>query len=340
MLLSEDNFGPVKTAETPDFKLHELCTLWSQANDSDLDEMIKVTRTIGGIFNEPATVWNGLMLDGRNRQIVCRTLGIPLYYREFNGTYEQARAFVIAKNAARRHLTKDQQTMYLVEQARVDARNGFGKGPDDEAISKKVGTTRKKVYQAKLIAEMCEQEDDEESNRVKRIMSGESTIADELKAIREEGRGLNLEGPEIKDKKRIYDEAEDSYQDSAGYPIPGRLRDIWDAVPQFSLLRGFTGKLLEELKRLIQHPAASKLSVEHIANVKSLMRDLDGKQPNFVCPHCIGTRKCQCQLCSTRWSGRGMEECDKCYCCQGDGYLIKEMPYPDQEWYNYQRSGP
>lgn len=340
MLVSESNFGPIMTAEKPDFKLHELCTLWCQASDHDLDEMVKVTKMIGGIFNDPATVWNGLLLDGRNRQIVCKTLGFPLYYREFNGTYEQARAFVIAKNLARRHLTKDQQIMYGVVQSQVDARNGFGKGPDDKKIAAKAKTTQRKVKEAICIASNYHPDGNEDEDRVKRILSGTSTIAKELKAIKEEGKALNLEGPEIKDKSKVYDEAEDSYQDAAGYPVIGSLRDIWDSIHHFTMLRGFTGKLLDELKKLVQHPAASKLSIEHIKHVKELFHDLDAKMPNFVCPHCRGQKKCDCPLCKTRWSGRGMEDKTECYCCNGDGYLVKDQPYPDQEWYSYQRSEP
>lgn len=337
MLLTESNFGPIQQAEKPDFKLHELCTLWSQASDHDLDEMVKVTKSIGGIFNDPATIWHGLILDGRNRQIVCRTLGLPFPYREFMGSYEQARAFVIAKNMARRHLTRDQHVMYSVVQAQIDARNGFGKGPNHSDIAEKTKASKKKVNEAIYVATNYDPEGNEEEDRVKRILNGTTTIAKELKEIKEEGRELNLDGPEIKDKRKVYDEAEDLYQDSAGYPVDGAMRDIWDCLNAFTTLRSFTGKLLEEMKRLVQHPAGSKLSPDHIRCLTDLHRDLDGKKPSFICPHCRGSKKCQCPLCKLRWGGRGIEDRDDCYCCQGDGYMTKDQPYPDQEWYSYER---
>lgn len=341
MLDAKVNFGPIKVVEKPNFRLHDLCILWTQASDDDLDAMMRSARELGGIYNNPGTVWNGLLLDGRNRQIICQNLGLPYEYREFTGTYEQARAFVIAMNLARRHLTQDQKAMFAVLQAKVDEKNDHGDGPKPREIARihKVGLN--KVYKALEVAAVAEDSGEgRDSPAVQRILTGESTISKEVEAIKDEGKKKNLVGPEIKDKRAAYDATEESYQDGAGHPVGSNLVDVWRKIPEFYRVRNFAEMVRTDLIKLCQHPAASNISVEHQRHMQELVRDLDAKMPHFVCPHCHGDRKCQCPLCKTRWLGRGIDDRLDCYCCQGAGYLIKEQPFPDQEWYTTQRSKP
>ena len=336
MLLGKSDFGPIKVAEKPDFRLHELCILWNQASDHDLQEMIDITRDLGGIFNDPGVVWNGLLIDGRNRQIVCQTLGIPFEYREFLGDYKKASAYVVAKNCARRHLTKDQKIMYAIMKAKVDAKFGYD-GADAKKIAKDHKVPTHRVYKALKLVKDSEHEGDQ---RVQRILNGDSSIQKEMDEIKEEGKMLNLRGSKIVRKREAYDATEDSYHDAAGSPVGSNLTDVWRSLPEFVRVRNFTEHCRVELAKLLQHPAAQMVSVDHVRHLADLSHDLDAKMPNFVCPHCHGNRKCQCPLCKTRWLGRGIDDRLDCYCCQGMGYLVKEQPFPDTEWHSPQRSLP
>ena len=60
---------------------------------------------------EPITVYQGMVLDGRNRDIICHNLGITPKIVEFTGTDQQALDFVISKNLHRRHLSASQRAM-------------------------------------------------------------------------------------------------------------------------------------------------------------------------------------------------------------------------------------
>jgi hypothetical protein len=339
MLNAKVDFGPIQVIDKPNFRLHDLCVLWTQASDEDLDSMIEVTKVLGGIFNDPGTIWNGLLLDGRNRQIVCQTLGLPFEYREFKGDYLKASVYVEAKNFARRHLTQDQKAMYKVLKAKVDLKNGHGQGPNIKEIAAANKIHPHKVRQAIRIAKDAEFGDGEESDpRVQRIMSGESSIKEEMDEIKEQGKMLNLRGPKIERKREAYDPTEESYQDAAGSPVGSNLADIWRSLPEFVRVRNFVQHCQAELQKLLHHPAAQMVSVDHVRHLADLAHDLDAKTPNFVCPHCHGNRKCKCPLCKTRWLGRGIEDRLDCYCCQGMGYLVKEQPFPDTEWHTMQRS--
>jgi ParB-like chromosome segregation protein Spo0J len=72
---------------------------------------------------EPITLWDGKILDGRNREKACRELGIEPKYVEYTGN--DPVGFVLSKNAHRRHLTPSQLGMLAVKLA------GLSKGRPD-----------------------------------------------------------------------------------------------------------------------------------------------------------------------------------------------------------------
>lgn len=340
MMLEDTLFGPVKIKAPgdPDFNLHDLCVLWTQAADEDLHVMIDITKKLGGVFNDPGVVWNGLLLDGRNRQIVCKQLGLPYEYREFHGNFMQAESYVIAKNLARRHLTKEQKAMWVVLGAKVREKHGHGDGPNVKKLSEEHGLMKRVVRKAIHLANLAEGavEDGKEIKddpRIRKILAGESSVSKEMQEIKDAEKRLNLTGEKRKPHAQPYDPTEDCYTDDSGLPVAGTMIDIWRALPEFSRTRAFAMKLCDDVKKLMQHPAAQSLSVEHVRHLSDLVRDLEAKQPSHVCPHCKGGRKCNCPLCRTRWLGRGVDDRLDCYCCQGMGYLVKEQPFPNKEWH-------
>jgi ParB-like chromosome segregation protein Spo0J len=56
-------------------------------------------------LREPITLYQGKILDGRNRYRACLRLKREPRFKEFKGDDEAARAFVISENIVRRHLT-------------------------------------------------------------------------------------------------------------------------------------------------------------------------------------------------------------------------------------------
>lgn len=338
-MLDATLFGPIQVADKPDFNLHDLCILWTQAADDDLDCMVEITRKLGGVWNEPGIIWDGLLLDGRNRQIVCKQLGLPYEYREFYGNYEQARAYVMAKNLARRHLTREQKAMFAVMAAKIDEKYGYGHGPDVKAISRAHNVQPDTVRKAIAIANIAEDEIEDgqslrDDPRINKILTGESSVSKQMQEIKDQGKKLNLTGEKRKPGQQPYDPSDDCYLDDNGVPVNGQMIDIWRSLSQFNTVKQFAVRLNDDLKKLLNHPAASMLSVEHVRHLSDLIRDLDAKQPSYICPHCMGKHKCDCPLCKTRWLGRGIDDRLDCYCCHGVGYLVKEQPYPDKEWHS------
>lgn len=328
MLLTLECFGPVQSKLNPQFKLHELCTAWPVASDEDLSDMEATTRQIGGVFNNPGTVWNGLLIDGRNRQITCAALGMPFEYREFFGTYEQARFFVISQNMARRHLTTGQKAVQYVRIAEVDSHNDYGEKPTAHQVAKAVKTS---ITTARKAIELVSTGDEDAINSV---MAGKSNIKNELKRLKDKARikTVDLTGVIERPNTRIVDHTEAFYTDMAGMQVPKRMEDVWGMTGQWASLKAAVENIIPLVKKTAKAPGGAGLSLEHVRHLKDLATALDQRRPAWVCPHCLGKLRCDCEQCNKRWATRGKEEMLDCYCCQGRGFLMKEDGYPDPDW--------
>lgn len=98
--------APVRDA---DLEPHALADLFPMMNDDDYARLRESMRTRQF---EPIVLYEGKILDGRNRWRACRELDIPCFRRSFNPQREgDPLAFVIAKNLARRHLTTSQRAL-------------------------------------------------------------------------------------------------------------------------------------------------------------------------------------------------------------------------------------
>lgn len=70
-------------------------------------------------IHEPIVVYQGEILDGRNRYMAARDLGIEFPVREFEGTEAEALAFVMSRNLHRRHLTQAQKVAAAAQAANM-----------------------------------------------------------------------------------------------------------------------------------------------------------------------------------------------------------------------------
>src|SRR5690349_23358634 len=91
------------TTEERELTVHPFARLIPLIAVGDLDRLYDDIRDRG--VNEPLVMFEDMVLDGRNRLAVASTLGIPVQLKQFDGTEDQARAFVWSANAARRHLS-------------------------------------------------------------------------------------------------------------------------------------------------------------------------------------------------------------------------------------------
>lgn len=94
-----------------DFEAHPLADLFPLIEGADFDDLCEDIREHGQ--REPIVLFDGRILDGRNRYRACREIGIEPEFRQFDRDREgDPEAFVFSVNAKRRHLDqKGKQTL-------------------------------------------------------------------------------------------------------------------------------------------------------------------------------------------------------------------------------------
>jgi hypothetical protein len=103
------NLNPETMCDYNALVAHELANLLPMTSASEFANL-KADIVANGLL-QPIWLFEGRILDGRNRYRACKEMGYALTaqdFREFEGDYAAAEAFVFSTNFQRRQLTKAQ----------------------------------------------------------------------------------------------------------------------------------------------------------------------------------------------------------------------------------------
>ena len=100
-----------------DYNLHEYCTIFPVASEQDTGALVDDIRRHGLL--DAITLYDGKILDGRNRYTACRILNIEPKFINFDGDDKKALEFVVSRNLARRHLNESQRSMIAAKLANM-----------------------------------------------------------------------------------------------------------------------------------------------------------------------------------------------------------------------------
>jgi hypothetical protein len=92
---------------------HPLADVFPLMEGAEFDALVKDVGEHG--LREPITVFEDMILDGRNRERACVEAGAERHYIQFEGDRAAALAFVVSKNIHRRHLTGEQKRYLTVK---------------------------------------------------------------------------------------------------------------------------------------------------------------------------------------------------------------------------------
>lgn len=84
-------------------EFHEYANIFPMLEGEELDSLKQDIREHG--IRTPICVFEGKILDGRNRYKAGRALRLDVPQRQFEGTKEEALNYVYSENICRRHLT-------------------------------------------------------------------------------------------------------------------------------------------------------------------------------------------------------------------------------------------
>lgn len=135
-------------------KFHPFSEIFPIIDDDDFDALVDDIKAHG--LHEPVWLYQGKVLDGRNRLMACKAAGVEPKFREFEGDDAEALAFVVSSNVHRRHLTASQRAMAAAEIAKLEKganQHAHKCAPSQGEAAESLKVSRRSVQNAKQVIE-------------------------------------------------------------------------------------------------------------------------------------------------------------------------------------------
>ena len=110
-------------------EFHDIANQFPMMSEAEFSALVDDIKANGQ--REPIVLFEGKVLDGRNRYRACETLAIEPIVKEFEGSYDQAVQLGISSNLKRRHLSKSQIAMFVAYHGLATAPDGLRSVKDD-----------------------------------------------------------------------------------------------------------------------------------------------------------------------------------------------------------------
>lgn len=95
-----------------DYEFHEVASIFPLMGNQEFDELKQDIKQNGLL--EPIWLYEGKIIDGRNRYLACQAVAVVPTYREWNGQGSLV-SFVMSLNLHRRHLTSSQRAVIALD---------------------------------------------------------------------------------------------------------------------------------------------------------------------------------------------------------------------------------
>jgi N6-adenosine-specific RNA methylase IME4 len=155
-----------------DLEYHPLANIFPMLSSDELGTLSGDIRDKGQ--QEPIVLYEGKILDGRNRYQACLSIGVDPSFTEYNG--DDPAGYVVSLNLHRRHLTESQRAMVASKLANI-SQHDF-RGNQSVTANLQEPTTRAQAAEMLNVSERT-------VNTAKRV---EKDGAPELSAAVEQGR--------------------------------------------------------------------------------------------------------------------------------------------------------
>jgi hypothetical protein len=136
-------------------RFHPYSEIFPLIEGDDFDSLVADIKEHG--LREKIWLYDGKVIDGRNRFLACQKAKVKPQYREFKGKDEGALAFVISANVNRRHLTPQQRAMAAARIATMRQGERTDIAPRDAMsqtdAAEELDVSRRSVQRAKQVIE-------------------------------------------------------------------------------------------------------------------------------------------------------------------------------------------
>lgn len=207
------------------YSSHPLADIFPLIEGKEFDELVTSIRDHG--LREPIVLFEGKVLDGRNRYRACEKAVVEPRFDEFTG--DDPLAYVADKNLHRRQLTPAQSAMVAARMAnlsigRPETKKGYVKPISLDEAATLLGVSRSTVKNARLV---LQEGTESEVSAADRGEVGVSTLAHN---IRERDPRDRRSDRKDKPQKRTEALAENHRRKQLNAQMWGHLRDGLNAI--------------------------------------------------------------------------------------------------------------
>jgi ParB-like chromosome segregation protein Spo0J len=134
------------------YEFHPAANIFPMMDQHQRDELGRDIEEHG--LHVPIILYNGQILDGRNRYTVCQTIGVePRYTEVLDGEISDPVAYVMSKNLHRRHLTTSQKALIAARaqdyyRAAAKEKQKLAGGDKKSALARSKSAVRKNTKSA------------------------------------------------------------------------------------------------------------------------------------------------------------------------------------------------
>ena len=330
-------------------KPHPLSEIFPAMEGAEFSALVEDIRVHGLI--QPLVMYQGKILDGRNRARACEKLGIKPKTTDYRGN--DPLGYVLSLNLSRRHLSESQRAMVAAKIANLGHGQKKGDSRDAQicasAVTQKeaadsVKVSRRAVQDARKVVAKASPALRKAVERDEIPVSTAAKLVDEPKATQkaaaEGGKAVAREIVKKIEEKQEEARSEDPPVKTFGLTIPP---EILARIEKEQGLIDKIGKLLAEAKRVYTE-LESLRGVERFAGNKHLgssfrtaineLNALKLTRPESVCPYCKLVPEVMKTCASCRGHGyvseMGMKDVHPVYLQEGDLAIVasggKEVP--------------
>lgn len=261
-----------------DHPLAELFPLMSDAEIRDMAEDIKANGQ-----QHLIVLYEGKILDGRNRARACNIAKVEPKYTTFKGS--NPLAFVLSRNLHRRHLTTSQRGIVAAKIATMRQGERTDKEPsakspkvDQESAAKALGVSVKTVGRAKQVIEQS-------PKKAEQVAAGEKTLGAAEREIKEESK------PKEKPSDKLP-------KDDRGVTLPANKVALWNRRGELAELAEMVSKVRVAIGKAQDKDDPLFSHINHSSTIAALDQAyaaISGSKPYCVCPMCqgAGCRACR-----------------------------------------------
>ena len=109
--MDDDEYLAKMSPKKADWQYHEIC-LWLPHKPETVEDIANDMLANGFRLDRAIATYEGKILDGRHRYEAALQAGVDPVFAEFQGTKEEAIAFVTSENVARRHLNNKEKEFF------------------------------------------------------------------------------------------------------------------------------------------------------------------------------------------------------------------------------------